>query len=61
VFVEETGYGSQASHSYYHKVGDEVSALEWPEECGLVLVTVSRERKLVKTEKWSLLSQVPNA
>ena len=61
MFVEETSYGSQASRSHPHKVGDEVSALEWPEECGLVLVTASRERRLVKTEKWNLVSQVANA
>jgi hypothetical protein len=38
-----------------------VSTLEWPEECSLVLVAVNRERRLVKTEKWSLVSQIANA
>jgi len=37
-----------------------VSILECLEECSLVLVTVSRERRLIKTEKWSLMSQVVN-
>ena len=60
MFIEVTGYGSQASHSHHYKVGDEVSVLDWPEECGLVLVTASRERRLVKTGKWSLVSQVAN-
>jgi len=50
-YIEETGCGSQASRSHHHKVGDEVSALEWP-ECGPVSVRVSREKKLVKIEQW---------
>ncbi len=54
MFVKERGYISQASHSHYQTVRDEVSVLEWPEEYGLVLLIVSRKRKLVKTEKWSL-------
>jgi hypothetical protein len=56
-----TGHGSQASRSQHYKVGDEVSVLEWPEECGLVLVTASRERRLVKMGKWSLVSQAAKA
>jgi hypothetical protein len=60
VFIKETGHGSRASRSHYHKVGDKVSALEWLEESGLVLVIVSPERMLVKIKKWSLVSQVAN-
>jgi hypothetical protein len=51
-----TGHGLQASRNHYYKVRDEVSVLEWLEECGLVLVAASRERRLVKTGKWSLVS-----
>jgi hypothetical protein len=52
VYVEETGCGSQASHSHHYKTGDEVSALEWLEECGLVSMRVSREKRLVEIEQW---------
>lgn len=48
---EETGYRPQASRSLHHKVRDEISELEWPEECGVVLLTVSHERRLVMAEK----------
>jgi hypothetical protein len=43
VFVKETGYGSQASRSHHRKVGDEVSALEWP---GAVFATFSMKQRL---------------
>jgi hypothetical protein len=58
--LEETGHRLEA-RSIHYKAGDKVSVLDWLEGRGLVWVMVSRERSLIKIEKWNLVRKVVNA
>lgn len=48
-YVVSSGCGYPAGRSHRRRAGDEESVRVWRGECGLVLGTVSRGRKWVKT------------